>query len=59
MPKIIDLKTSPKLASRYKAKTFLLSVCRQAPKESLEELREMLDDVYAEEAGEQVKVRQD
>ena len=31
------------------AKSFLLGVCRQAPKESLDELGEMLNDVYAEE----------
>lgn len=30
------------------AKSFLLGVCRQAPQESLAELREMLDDTYAE-----------
>jgi hypothetical protein len=33
---------------RYdKAKSFLFAVCRQAPEESLDELRKMLDDVYA------------
>ena len=36
---------------RYEAATsFLMSVCRQAPKELLDELGEMLKDVYTEEA---------
>jgi hypothetical protein len=39
------------------AKSFLLNVYRQVPAESLGELQEMFDDIYAEEAAEKKKQR--